>query len=103
MRRIPCSCTMCVEQLSNLWLPNFDKTLQPRYVIEPETFKQSSILHGYNKWYIAKLTFKKETTNPDEMMIEDKLVLHGMTQEAADKIEYNTIGAFKTSDSNTPV
>ena len=45
---------------------------------------------------------KKETKNPDEMKIKDDLVLNGMTQEAGDKIEYNTIGAFRTSDSNTP-
>ena len=29
----------CVEQLSKPWLPKFSKTLQPRYVIEPETCK----------------------------------------------------------------
>ena len=56
MQRIPCACTGCVEQLSKPWLPNLDKTLQPRYVIEPETCEYSSILRGYNKWYIAKLT-----------------------------------------------
>ena len=39
MRRIPCARTGCVEQLSKPWLPNLDKTLQPRYVIEPETCK----------------------------------------------------------------
>ena len=55
MRRIPCACTGCVEQLSKPWLPNLDKTLQLIYVIEPETCKYSSILHGYNKWYISKL------------------------------------------------
>ena len=55
MRRIPCACTGCVEQLSKPWLPNLEKTLQPRYIIEPETCRYSSILHGYNKWYIAKL------------------------------------------------
>ena len=49
MRRIPCACTGCVEQLSKTWLPNLDKTLQPRYVIKPETCKYFSILHGYNK------------------------------------------------------
>ena len=75
---------------------------QPRYVIEPETCKYSSILRDYNKWYIAKLNLKKETINPNEMKIKDELVLHRMTQEAADKIEYNTIGAFQTSYSNTP-
>ena len=58
MQHIPCACTMCVEQLSNPWLPNLDKTLQPWYAIEPETCKYSSILHGYNKWYIVKLTLK---------------------------------------------
>ena len=36
------------------------------------------------------------------MDIKDELVLHGTTQAAADEIEYNTIGAFQTSDSKTP-
>ena len=84
MRRIPCACSGYVEQLSKPWLPNLRKTQQPRYVIEPETCKYSSILHGYNKWYIAKLNLKKETINPDEMKIKDELVLQGMTQAAAD-------------------
>ena len=82
-------------------LPNLDKTLQQRYVIEPETCKYSSILHGYNKWYIAKLNFKKETTNPDKMKIKDELVLQGMTQVASYKMEYNTMTEFKTSNCNT--
>ena len=36
------------------------------------------------------------------MDIKDELVLNGMTWEAADEIEYNTIGEFQTRDSNTP-
>ena len=40
--------------------------------------------------------------NPDKMEIKDNLVLNGMTQASADKIEYNTISSFQTSDSNTP-
>ena len=39
MRRIPCACSGCVEQLYKPWLPNLEKTQQPRYVIEPETCK----------------------------------------------------------------
>ena len=101
MRRIPCACSGCVEQLSKPWLPNLEKTQQPRYIIEPETYKYSSILRGYNKWYIAKLNLKKETIKPDKMKIKDELVLQGMTQAAADEIEYNTMGAFQTSDKNT--
>ena len=37
------------------------------------------------------------------MNIKDELVLHGMNWSAADDIEYNTIGAFQTRDSNKPV
>ena len=59
------------------------------------------MLRGYNEWYIAKLNLKKETINPNDMKIKDELVLQGMTQAEADKIEYNTMGAFQTSDKNT--
>ena len=37
------------------------------------------------------------------MEIKDKLALNGMSWEAAYEIEYNTIGSFQTSNSNTPV
>ena len=37
------------------------------------------------------------------MEIKYKLVLNGMAWEATDEIEYNIIGALKTSDSNMPV
>ena len=47
------------------------------------------------------MNIKKETTNPNEMKIKDEIVLQGMTQEEVDKIEYNTMGAFQTSDYNT--
>ena len=57
MRHIPCACTGCVEQLSNPWLPNRDKTIQPRYAIKPETCKYYNILYGYNKCYISKIDF----------------------------------------------
>ena len=49
LQRISCACTACVEQIYNPWWPNLDKTLQPRYDIEPKTCKYSSILRGYNK------------------------------------------------------
>ena len=78
-----------------------EKTQQPRYVIEPETCKYSSILWGYNKWYIAKLNLKKETINPNKMKIKDELFLQEMTQASAYKIEYNSMGAFQTSNKNT--
>ena len=36
------------------------------------------------------------------MEIQDELVLNGTMREAADDIESSSIGAFQTSDSNTP-
>ena len=86
MRRIPCACTWCVEQLSKPWLPNMDKTLQPCYAIKPETCKYSSILCGYNKWYIWLIEFFKRNKNPDDIDIKDKLVLNVTTREEADDI-----------------
>ena len=56
MQQIICACTGCVEQLSNNWLPKLDITLQPFYAIEPKTCRYYSILRGYDKWYIEKLT-----------------------------------------------
>ena len=47
------------------------------------------------------MNLKKETTDTNKMNIKDELVLQGITQAAADKIEYNTMGAFQTSDCNT--
>ena len=35
------------------------------------------------------------------MKIKDELVLQGMTQAAAEDIEYNTMGTFQTSKLNT--
>ena len=78
MQSIPFDCTGFVEKLSKPWLPNLDKTLQPFYVIEPETCKCFSILRGYNKWYNSTLTFRKETTNPDEMNIRACLARHDL-------------------------
>ena len=52
--------------------------------------------------YFAKFTFKKLTTNSDDMDIKYDLVMNGTTWAAVEEIEYNTIGAFQTQDSNTP-
>ena len=47
------------------------------------------------------MNLNKETVNPDEIKIKYEVVLQGMTQAAADEIEYNTMGDFQTNDKNT--
>ena len=64
MLRLPCAYNGFVEQLSKLLLPNLGKTQQPRYVIEPETCKYSSILRGYNKLHICQIEFKERNDKP---------------------------------------
>ena len=68
MQYIPCACTGCVEQLYNPWLPKLYKTIQPRYTIKTETCKYSSILRGYNKWYIFQIDFLKRNNK----LIQDR-------------------------------
>ena len=48
-----------------------------------------------------QIEFKERNDKPKRDEIKDELVLQGMTHAASDKIEYNTIGAFQTSDRNT--
>ena len=50
----------------------------------------------------CQIEFKKMHDKPKrDEKIKDELILQGMTQAAADEIEYNTMGAFQTSDKNT--
>ena len=42
IQQITFACTGCGKKLSKPWLPNLDKTLQPRYIIKTEIYKYSS-------------------------------------------------------------
>eukprot|EP00978_Attheya_sp_CCMP212_P017893 scaffold48234_cov60-Attheya_sp.AAC.7 len=101
MRRIPCACNACIEQLSYKWLPNTDKLLQPHYAIEPSLCKYSSILSGYNKWYITELKIDKDSTTKEEIQEMHETVLMGMTQVSSGEIQEESFGAFQTSDKET--
>ena len=68
MQRISCVCTDFYKQLSKPWLLILDKTLLC-YFIKPKACKYSSILHGYNKWYIAKLILNIKM-KPDKVEIK---------------------------------
>ena len=100
MRHIPCACSRCVEQLSKPWLPNLKNNnnhvmlSNQKHVITLQSY--GAIINGI----FAKLNLNKKTINPNKMKIKDELVLQGMTQAAGEEIEYNTMGAFQTSDKN---
>ena len=82
-------------------LPNLEK---PNNHVILLNQKHVSTLQSYGaiiNGIFPKLNLKKETINPNEMKIKDELVLQGMNPAKADKIEYNTMGAFQTSNCNT--
>ena len=80
MLRIFCACNSCAERLSNPWLSNLYKTLQPRYAIyNPKHVSTIPYYVAIINYIFPNWIFFKETTNPDEMEIKDKLVFDGMT------------------------
>jgi hypothetical protein len=86
-----------LTQLSHHWTPNMDKLSQPCYAIEPLLCKYSSILSGYNKWYITELNIHQDSTTKQEVQEMHKGVLMGMTQVSSEDIEEGLFGAFQTS------
>ena len=53
-------------------------------------------------WYcIQSSLMLPESCGSSDMSIKDWLMLQGTTNKAADKIEYNTMGAFQTINCNT--
>jgi len=100
LRRIPCACSACVDQLSHKWEPNISVTEQPRYAIEPESCKYSSILHGYNRWYIAELHLIQKTVDESVIEYRDETILNGQTWAVADQIDSGAFGAFQTTDTS---
>ena len=102
MRFIPCACTGCVEKspipgyLAQIKPSNHVMLLNPKHVSTLPSY--GDIINGI----FPKLNFLKDRTKPYEMEIKDELVLYSMTWSSADEIEYNTIGAFQTRNSNTP-
>ena len=67
MQRIPCAYTGCVEQLTNPWLPNLDKNLQPRYAIKPKHVITLPYYVDIINGIFPILTLFKETTNQEKM------------------------------------
>ena len=72
------------------WIKNPNNVMQlnPKHVSTLPSYV--AIRNGiYTNWLK-----KKETTNPDDMDIKDKIVLGVMNWASADEIENNTIGKF---------
>jgi hypothetical protein len=100
LRRIPCACDGCVDQLSTNWQRNTPLLEQPRYAVESPNCKYSSILGGYNKWHIAELV-RSNDTPPQEVQEMNEMILSGLAYSSAQHVELGEFGAFETKDKTT--
>ncbi len=64
MRRIPCLCESCSNQLKQEWIHGVEASKQPRFQNSPNC-KYSTILGDYNNWIIMPFQMGKDTTSDD--------------------------------------
>ena len=99
IRRIPCACAACIEQMQKHWDPKIkDPSEQPRYSpVQQCTY--SSILGAYNDWVI--MDFKNKATPEEEFDELHAIVLDGMAESKAQLVEIDGYGALSTDDDRT--
>jgi hypothetical protein len=101
LRRIPCACNGCIQQLEELWVPGAKPTEQARYATSKNCHWRSIFYEndekGLNDWVIADLVPKKESSVEEEE--EAYMVyLDSLAEEAKREIRAGKTGAFATED-----
>ena len=99
MRRIPCLCLACSNQLDLDWIPGTSPSQQPRYQMATGC-KYASILGHYNKWLIMDL-LPGEDTDLDELNIIHQDILNSLAHNLASTITENSYGSVNTDDPQT--
>lgn len=104
VRRIPCACPPCRNQMEHPWAPGIEAHKQPCFITNKEChywqmYCKPDNVTGYNDWKIINL-HAKPTTNPTPML-EDKAkkhVLCGLTTRLAQSLQLNGVGAINVED-----
>jgi hypothetical protein len=102
VRRIPCACAACLQQLALPWMPGVEAEAQPMFASSTgcmfwPIFKKAAGERGINDWQIIKLEPKKQSDPSEEEEAREE-VLAGMTEMMAQSIETGKFGAFATTD-----
>ena len=99
VRRIPCACIQCLEQLELPWKPGVARELQPRYAANSkcEKYPVMKLPDGssLNDWRFLQLKPTK-TSDAEEEEEAHAEVLAGITLLMAEKIEPGKYGAIAT-------
>jgi hypothetical protein len=96
IRRIPCACHVCVQQLQEPWIPAISRKDQPRYK-QNKQCKLWPVFEGHNDWEIVQI-------RPGDDSAEEELeevyatVLESIADVIASEIEEEKIGAVSTVD-----
>ena len=101
VRRIPCACDACLDQLEKPWVPGVDAEKQPMFASSTNCFywpifKKADGEPGWNDWEIVTLE-KKKGSEEDEAEAQAE-VLEGIETMMAESIEAGNYGAFATED-----
>jgi hypothetical protein len=107
MRRIPCACEACLEQLKQPWDAKLKRDEQPRYEKGNKNCELWPIFEGLNDWHIVELSRGPAKVTALDKLAQEELfeaqdtILNGITEEMAEGIEEGKIGAFSTEDEET--
>ena len=97
MRRIPCACLECTNQLSKPWIHGVSPSEQPRYS-NVVGCKYHSVLGNYNQWII--MDFSRDSDIDDDCFDEiHKILLDSIGTNMAELVEINSYGAININDS----
>jgi hypothetical protein len=96
VRRIPCACAGCLEQLAKLWQPGVQANQQPRYA-SSTTCHFWPIFEGLNDWIIITLE-PTASTSREEIEETWAVALEGIATRMAEKVEVGMFGTFQTDD-----
>jgi hypothetical protein len=96
IRRIPCACDVCYNQLNEPWIPTKTPKEQPRYK-QNKDCEMWDVFEGHNDWEIVEIRPGENTPNEDMEEVY-ATVLESIADVMASEIEENKIGAVSTVD-----
>ena len=100
VRRIPCVCSFCIEQLDLPLKKNEKDTSQKRHIMNKK-YLNWNIFEGLNDWNIIILVTQNKNKNIEKGNEDFKTILRRVETRMSEKILITMYGAIKTDDQST--
>ena len=101
VRRIPCACDACLNQMKQSWLRNKSFHEQPRYMSNNKNCVLWNVMGELNNWKLISIIDTKCTSSNKSSQITKnvfKTTLQSRAQAMASLIVQGNLGAIATSD-----